>query len=68
MLGLWDGNPVKSDCYDRYTTTNVINLKKVKKKKDISSGSSLDHQRTEQDGEPSIGLDVYNDVRTRKKR
>ena len=23
--GLWEGNPVKSDCYDRYTTTNVIN-------------------------------------------
>ena len=25
MLGLWDGNPVKSDCYDHYTTTDVIN-------------------------------------------
>ena len=25
VLGLWDGNPVKSDCYD-YTTTDVINL------------------------------------------
>ena len=25
VLGLWDGNPVKSDCYDHYTTTNVIN-------------------------------------------
>ena len=24
MLGLWDGNPVKSDCYDYYTTTDVI--------------------------------------------
>ena len=23
--GLWDGNPVKSDCYDHYTTTDVIN-------------------------------------------
>ena len=22
--GLWDGNPVKSDCYDHYTTTDVI--------------------------------------------
>ena len=35
MLGLWDGNPVKSDCYDLYTTTDVINsfglLKKKKK-------------------------------------
>ena len=25
VLGLWDGNPVKSDCYDHYTTTDVIN-------------------------------------------
>ena len=25
MLGLWDGNPVKLDCYDHYTTTDVIN-------------------------------------------
>ena len=25
MLGLWDGNPVKLDCYDHYITTNVIN-------------------------------------------
>ena len=24
-LGLWDGNPVKLDCYDHYTTTDVIN-------------------------------------------
>ena len=23
--GLWDGNPVKLDCYDHYTTTDVIN-------------------------------------------
>ena len=23
--GLWDGNPVKSDCYDHYTTKEVIN-------------------------------------------
>ena len=23
--GLWDGNPVKSDCYDHYTITDVIN-------------------------------------------
>ena len=22
MLGLWDGNPVKLDCYDHYTTTD----------------------------------------------
>ena len=22
---LWDGHPVKSDCYDHYTTTDVIN-------------------------------------------
>ena len=28
VLGLWDGNPVKSDCYDHYTTTDVINKKK----------------------------------------
>ena len=25
VLGLWDGNPVKSDFYDHYTTTDVIN-------------------------------------------
>ena len=25
QFGLWDGNPVKSDCYDHYTTTDVIN-------------------------------------------
>ena len=25
VLGLWDGNPVKSDCYDHYTTTDMIN-------------------------------------------
>ena len=25
VLGLWDGNLVKSDCYDHYTTTDVIN-------------------------------------------
>ena len=25
MLGLWDGNPVKWDCDDHYTTTGVIN-------------------------------------------
>ena len=24
VLGLWDGNPMKSD-YDHYTTTDVIN-------------------------------------------
>ena len=23
--GLWDGNSMKSDCYDHYTTTDVIN-------------------------------------------
>ena len=25
VFGMWDGNPVKSDCYDHYTTTDVIN-------------------------------------------
>ena len=25
VLGLWDGNPMKLDCYDHYTTTEVIN-------------------------------------------
>ena len=25
VLGLWDGNPVKLDCCDHYTTTDVIN-------------------------------------------
>ena len=23
--GLWNGNPVKLDCYDHYTNTDVIN-------------------------------------------
>ena len=33
VLGLWDGNPVKSDCYDHYTTTDVISsLESLKKK------------------------------------
>ena len=26
VLGQWDGNPVKLDCYDNYTSTDVINL------------------------------------------
>ena len=30
--GLWDGNPVKLDCYDHYTTTDVINSLNNKKK------------------------------------
>ena len=25
VLGLWDGNPVKLDCGDHYTTIDVIN-------------------------------------------
>ena len=25
VLGLWDGNPVKLECYDHYTTTDVKN-------------------------------------------
>ena len=25
VLGLWDENPVKLDCDDHYTTTDVIN-------------------------------------------
>ena len=25
VLGLWDGNPMKSDCDDHYRTTDVIN-------------------------------------------
>ena len=40
-LGLWDGNPIKLDCYDHCTTINVINSlsnkKKVKKKKKKTS-------------------------------
>ena len=37
MLGLWDGNPVKLDCDDHYTTTDVINsLSNLKKKKNGS--------------------------------
>ena len=26
VLGLWDGNPIKLDCDNYCTTTNVINL------------------------------------------
>ena len=36
MLGLWDVNPVKLDCGDHYTTTDMINSlsnKNFKKKK-----------------------------------
>ena len=34
VLGLWDGNPVKSEGYDHYTTTDVISsLESLKKKK-----------------------------------
>ena len=25
VRGLWDGNPVRSDCYAHYTTTDVRN-------------------------------------------
>ena len=25
VLGLWDGNPVEWDCYDHYTTADVVN-------------------------------------------
>lgn len=25
VFGLWDGNPVKLDCYEHYITTAVIN-------------------------------------------
>ena len=35
MLGLWDGNPIKSDCDDHCTTTNVISSLSNKKKKDF---------------------------------
>ena len=32
VLGFWDGNPVKVDCDDYYTTTDVINsLNNLKK-------------------------------------
>ena len=30
MLGLWDGNSVKLDCYDHYTTIDVMNLSNKK--------------------------------------
>ena len=32
VLGLWYGNPVKMDCDDPYTTTDVINPLRNKKK------------------------------------
>ena len=31
VLGLWDGDPVKSDCYDHYATIDVINSLSNKK-------------------------------------
>ena len=31
MLRLWDGNPIKLDCDDHCTTTNVINSLSNKK-------------------------------------
>ena len=31
VLGLWDGNPIKLDCNDHCTTTNVINSLSNKK-------------------------------------
>ena len=33
VLGLWDGNPIKLDCNDHCTTTNVINSLSNKKRK-----------------------------------
>ena len=32
MLGLWDGNPVKLDCDDHYTTIDKF-IRVIKKKK-----------------------------------
>jgi len=45
-LGVWDGNPIKLDCDDHYSTINVINSlsnkkkKKILKKKEIKGHSS----------------------------
>jgi len=36
MLGLWDGNPVKLDCDDHYTTDAI----KKKKKKNLNESES----------------------------
>ena len=36
VLGLWDGNPVKLDCDDHYTTTDVEKQKQTKKPKEVS--------------------------------
>ena len=33
VLGLWDGDPVKLDCYDHYTTTDVIKKERKKERK-----------------------------------
>ena len=35
MLGLWDGNAVRSDYYDHYTTTDVIKKKRKKERKRV---------------------------------
>jgi len=48
VLGLRGGHPVKLDCYDHYTTTDVISsfeqLKKVKKKKEHGTKFGFSHQ------------------------
>ena len=41
MLGLWDGNPIKLDCNDHCTTTNVINFLVIKNKQHIRSDTSI---------------------------
>ena len=41
MLGLWDGNRVKSDCDDHCTTIDVINsFEQLKKKRSSRLGTA----------------------------
>ena len=47
MLGLWDGKPMKLDCYDHYTTTDVINLSNKKRKLKKIKQHSFEPLRTD---------------------
>ena len=40
MLGVWDGNPIKLDCDDHYTTINVVNSLNDKKVIILGGGDS----------------------------
>ena len=47
MLGLWDGSPIKLDCDDHCTTTNVINSLSNKKINKITKISVIKMEKKE---------------------